>query len=85
MVSIQEAGLSNRRVLESTFENGMDVGILAQGHFRWCKLKRIFWDDMEDICIFSVIGGKKFNWSVPLESITRVQLRDPGFTNEDIL
>ena len=83
MVSIQQVSLSNRQVIESTLENKMDVGILAQGRFEWCRFRKIFWDDMDDICVFSIIG--KGTWSIPLESITMVRLRDQGFTNEDIL
>ena len=52
MVSINEVSLSNRQVLESTMENMMEVGVLAQGRFEWCRLKKIFWDDMDDICFF---------------------------------
>ena len=84
MVSINEVSVSNLQVLESTMENMMEVGVLAQGRFEWCRLKKIFWDDMDDICVFSFVG-KGGSWSLPLESITMIRLRDPGFTNEDIL
>ncbi len=60
---IQEMVQRNISCCRWAMDNNKSVRVLASGQSIVAKVRKISWDDMEDIVWFESENGKKFNYS----------------------
>lgn len=54
-------------------DNDKSVRVLASGQSIKAKVKRISWDDMEDVVWFETESGKKFNYTGSHMTLVKVE------------
>ena len=50
------------------------VGVLALGSYKECKVKSIWWDDVEDRVSFETMESPKRSWSMGVGSISALNV-----------
>ena len=65
--------MSRLDVLNEARTNKKRVGVLALGQYNECEVKRIWWDDSDDMVDFFIPETKR-EWRVGNSSITQVRM-----------